>query len=161
MTQFKTTAWQYLHCPEAYFATHGKDLFIHLFLTFKRKLWEVVPNHEIWVWRGMTSLRQAMGNDMKKYSLHQSVLTHWLAIETFFKIVGSWLKNPKWRSYQYISLQTRSHIMTINRHNNITRFLPPTDQKYADCRSWSTYRKLFYYRPPGKFLRRWLKVWRQ
>ena len=30
----------------------------------------MVPNHEIWVPRGMISLRQAMGNDMKKYSSH-------------------------------------------------------------------------------------------
>ena len=29
-----------------------------------------MPNHEIWVPRGMTSLRQAVRNDMKKYSLH-------------------------------------------------------------------------------------------
>ena len=80
----------------------------------------LVPNLEIWVPRGMTSLRQAVGNDMKKnihyswfshftwtktywcwkYSLslyffkkqlfNQSVLNHWLAIETVFKIVGSW-----------------------------------------------------------------------
>ena len=76
-----------------------------------------MPNHEIWVPRGMTSLRQAVGNDMKKYSLHliftfdlnshigagnipfcciqlktafQSVcVAHWLAIETVSKIVGS------------------------------------------------------------------------
>ena len=66
MAQLETTAWQYLRCPEAFFATHEKDFFF-FFLTFNRKLWKVVPNHEIWVPRGMTSLHQAVGNDMKKY----------------------------------------------------------------------------------------------
>ena len=27
MAQLETTAWQYLRCPEAFFATHEKDLF--------------------------------------------------------------------------------------------------------------------------------------
>ena len=45
------------------------------FLTFERKLWEVVPNHEIWVPCGMTSLRQAMGNDMLDWStVHEATL---------------------------------------------------------------------------------------
>ena len=91
MTQLKTTAWQYLRYPVAFFVTHGKDLFINLFLTFKRKLWEVVPNHEIWVRRGMTSLRQAMGNDMKKYSLYLIFIIYinsvTLVLEIFIFIV--------------------------------------------------------------------------
>ena len=29
----------------------------------------MVPDHNIWVPRGMTSLRQTVGNDMKKISL--------------------------------------------------------------------------------------------
>ena len=67
MAQLETTAWQYLRCPVVFFVMHGKDLFFYfLFLTFKRKLWKVVYNHEISVPHGMTSLRQAVGNDMKK-----------------------------------------------------------------------------------------------
>ena len=157
MAQLKTTAWQYLRCPVAFFATHGKD-FVIIFLTFKRKLWAVVPNHEIWAPRGMTSLRQAVGNDMKKYSLHLIFTFYFnrvtLVLEIFPFVVfhsktafqsicvdlapenpllNCWIlvENPKWRSYQYILLQTKFYIMTINRHNNIS---VPTDQKCADSR---------------------------
>ena len=62
MAQLETTAWQCLCCPVAFFC----DAWEGFFLTFKRKLWIVVPNHEIWVPRGMTSLSRAVGNDMKQ-----------------------------------------------------------------------------------------------
>ena len=31
MAQLKTTAWQYLRCPVAFLATHGKDSFFFFF----------------------------------------------------------------------------------------------------------------------------------
>ena len=151
---------------------------IFFFFTFKRKLWKVVPYHEISVPRmlyRMTTLRQAVENKMKKYSLHliftfylnrvtlvlvivpfvvfyqnhlfnQPVLTHWLATETVSKIV--WSRYPKWRSYQYICLQTRPHIMTINQHNNIEHAFSAAQL----IRNVSTYWQFFYYRLPGEFL---------
>ena len=47
---------------------------VRFFLTFNRKFWKVVPNHQIWVSRGMTSLRQAVGKVMKKYWLHFNLI---------------------------------------------------------------------------------------
>ena len=100
---------------------------------------------ETWVPRGMASLRQAnLGNDMKKYSL-PLIFTFYLdkrhigariipchcisikriliaaGIETVSKIVGLRYreKDPKWRSYRHILLQTRTHILTINQHDSV------------------------------------------
>ena len=82
-----------------------------IFLTFKGKLWKMEPNHEIWVPRGMISLRQAVGNDMKKKSLHL-IFTFYLNRVTLVLEI-------------YILLQTRSHIVTINQHNYLPRVFCP------------------------------------
>ena len=135
---------------------------------------EVAPNHEILVPRGMTSLRQAVGNVMKKYSLHL-IFTFYLnqshigagnipfrciSLKTAFQSVcvdpltGNWncrARDRKWRSYQYILLQTRPHIMTINLHNNIQHaFSAPN---LSEMCGLSTYWQFFYHRPPVNFWR--------
>ena len=48
MAQLKTTAWQYLHWPVAFFVTNGKDLFL-FFSYIQKEIVKVVPYHKIWV----------------------------------------------------------------------------------------------------------------
>ena len=38
MAQLITTAWQYLRCPEAFFAMHEKDLFIFIFFNIQQEI---------------------------------------------------------------------------------------------------------------------------
>ena len=53
----------------------------------------------------------------KKKIFRVDPFTYLLArIETVSKIVGLWSKDPKWRPYRYILLQSRTHIMPINQH---------------------------------------------
>ena len=71
MAQLKFTVRQYLRwLPCGIFCDAWEGFIFYFFNIQTGKLWEVMPNHEIWVPRGMTSPRQAVGNDMKKYSLH-------------------------------------------------------------------------------------------
>ena len=69
------TAWNHRMATHAlacgvFFTTHGKDLFL-FFLHWKGNCekWCLITKFAYYV-RGMASLRQAVGNDMKKYSLH-------------------------------------------------------------------------------------------
>ena len=132
--------------------------FSFLFLAFKRTLWEVVPNHEIWVPRGLT---------MEKYSLHliftfyikyltesywcwkYSLLLYF--IQNNFSINLYWPTD--WQFKLSLKLLDRGRKIQNNVRINIyyckpdliswrsiniaifiKRFLPPTDQKCADCR---------------------------
>ena len=49
----------------------------------------------------------------------RSVFTHLLWIETISKIGGFLEEDPKWRSYRYILLQTKTHIMMIIQHTYV------------------------------------------
>ena len=77
------------------------------------------------------------------------MLTHLLAIETVTKIVGLQQKDKKWRSYRYILLHARTHIMKINQHNSVLHaFSVPVWSEMCES---STYWQFFYYHPPSKF----------
>ena len=159
MAHLKTTAWQYLRWPVAVFFWRRMGRVYFLFFLHSKgncDEWCLITKFEYVHVCGMTTLHQAVGNDMKTYSLHliftfylnrvtlvlvivpfvvfrqkqlfnQSVLTHWgtdWQLKLYVsKIVGLRSKDPKWRSYQYILLQTRPHIMTINQH--LTPFFCP------------------------------------
>ena len=101
-----------------------------------------------------------------KYSLHL-IFTFFLnrdpsVLESFLVIVFQYKRfsvlahllgpfgnrNRLWRSYRYILLQTRTHMM-INQHNSVLHvFSVPTDQ---ECAELLMYWQFFYYHPPGKF----------
>ena len=98
------------------FATHGKDLFFYFFfITFKKKLRKVVPNHEIWVPRRITSPHKAPGNYMKNihyiWFSHQFTLTesHWCwkySLSLHF-IKNSFSISPCWPSDWQLKLSLK------------------------------------------------------
>ena len=99
--------------------------------------WEMIWKNIHYIWFSHFTLIQS--HWCWKYSLSLYFIKNSFSISLCWPAVWQLklslkLLDLKWCSYQYILLQTRSHIMTINQHNiSTTRFLPPTNQKCADC----------------------------
>ena len=176
MAQLETATWQYLRWPVAFFCDEwGGFLFLTFFLHSKGNCdkWCLITKFDYHV-RGITTLRQAVGNDMKNYSLHLIFTFYLNRVTLVLKITDSlslyFIKNSfsislcwptDWQLKLSLKLLDRGRKIQNDVHVNTyyckpdliswrfnTRFLPPTDQKCADCRTYW----LFYYRPPGEFL---------
>ena len=67
MAQLKTTAWQYLRYPVAFLRRIGRNsFFLFIFNIQKEIVKSVASSRNLSTAWYMTSLRQAVGNDMKK-----------------------------------------------------------------------------------------------
>ena len=169
MTQLETTAWQYLRWPVALFATNGTFFFLFFYIqkeivkdgALSRNL---STTYVVW-------LHSARPWEMIWFSHFTLTESHWCSwyslslyfIKNSFSISLCWPTD--WQMKLSIKLLDRGRkiqndIHTIHIIANQTsyhddkstfntRFLPPTDQKCADC--WTYWQ--FYYRPPALYRR--------
>ena len=85
MAPLKTTTWQYLRWPVAFFGDEEEGFIFFLHSKGNCAKWCLITKFEYHLC-GMTTLRQAVGNDMKKYSLHLT-LTFYLNRVTLVLVI--------------------------------------------------------------------------
>ena len=91
MAQLETTAWQYLRWPVAFFSDEWEGFIFFIFHLHSKgncEKWCLITKFENHV-RGMTTLRQAVGNDMKIFIT--SVFTFYLNRVTLVLVIFSFV----------------------------------------------------------------------